>query len=359
MPNLSKVFERYLHKQISDFFDTILSKYQHGFRKGDDRQHCLTALLEKWRESIDWRPLEFGFLLTDLSNAFVFLSHDLFVAKLFAYGFDDKALGFIYDYLRHRKQRTKITDSYSSWQETLYGVPQGPILGPLLFNADLCDLFITVSHYDIANYADDNTPYVSGRNIEEVLASLEEVSEVIFEWFGNNQFHGNANKCHVLLSTDKQVEVNIGTAQIENTQNEKLLGIIIDSKLSFDKHIQQICSRASAKLKALARIAPFMNITKRKILMNAFFNAQFSYCPLTWMFHSRKLNNKINKLHERCLRIVYNNNTSTYDELLETGNSVSVRFRNVQALAIKLYRVVNGFSPDIMKDVFPLNENSF
>ena len=139
----------------------------------------------------------------------------------------------------------------------------------------------------------------------------------------------------------------------------KLLGIIIDSKLSFDKHIQQICSRASAKLKALARIAPFMNITKRKILMNAFFNAQFSYCPLTWMFHSRKLNNKINKLHERCLRIVYNNNTSTYGELLETDNSVLVHFRNVQALTIELYKVVNGFSPDIMKDVFPLNENSF
>ena len=91
--------------------------------------------------------------------------------------------------------------------------------------------------------------------------------------------------------------------------------------------------------------------------MNAFFNAQFSYYPLTWMFHSRKLNNKINKLHERCLRIVYNNNTSTYEELLETDNSVSVHFRNVQALAIELYKVVNGFSPDIMKDVFPLNEN--
>ena len=90
--------------------------------------------------------------------------------------------------------------------------------------------------------------------------------------------------------------------------------------------------------------------------MNAFFNAQFSYCKLTWMFHSRKLNNKINKFHERCLRIVYNNNTSMNEELRETDNSVSVHFRNVQALAIELYKVVNGFSPDIMKDIFPLSE---
>ena len=78
---------------------------------------------------------------------------------------------------------------------------------------------------------------ISGRNIEEVVASLEEVSEVIFQWFRDNQFQGNANKCHVLLNTDKQVQVNIGTAQIENTQNEKLLGIIINSKLSFEKLI--------------------------------------------------------------------------------------------------------------------------
>ena len=102
----------------------------------------------------------------------------------------------------------------------------------------------------------------------------------------------------IKLSTDKQVQVNIGTAQIENTQNEKLLGIIIDSKLSFDKHIQQICSKASDKLKALAKIVPFMNITKRKILMNSFFNARFSYCPLTWMFHSRKLIKSTNSMRD-------------------------------------------------------------
>ena len=90
------------------------------------------------------------------------------------------------------------------------------------------------------------------------------------------------------------MHVNIGTALIENTQNEKFLGITNEPKLSFDKHIQQICSRASAKLKALARTVPFTNIAKMKILMNSFFNAQLRYCLLTWMFHSRKLNKLTN-----------------------------------------------------------------
>ena len=137
----------------------------------------------------------------------------------------------------------------------------------------------------------------------------------------------------------------------------KLLGVTIDTKLSFKTHIQQICGKATAKLKALARIALFMNLEKKKILVNAFFNAQFNYCPLTWMFHSKKLNDKINRMHEKCLRIVYNDNILLFEELLEIDNSVSVHQRNIQILATELYKIVNGLSPDIMKDFFPLNNN--
>ena len=91
--------------------------------------------------------------------------------------------------------------------------------------------------------------------------------------------------------------------------------------------------------------------------MNAFFNAQFSYCPLTWIFHGRKLNNNISRMHEKCLRMVYNDNTSSYEELLEIDNSVSVHHRNIQILATELYKIVTGLSPDIMKDAFLLNNN--
>ena len=280
----------------------------------------------------------FGALLSDLSKAFDCLPHDIIIAKLNAYGFDMKALNFIYDYLRNRKQRTKIDNAYSSWQNILYGVPQGSILGPLLFNIDLCDLFLTMNNEDIANYADDNTPYVSGKNIDEVVRFLEESSRVIFKWFSDNQFQANASKCHVLLSTDEHVQVKIGTAQIENSSSEKLLGVTIDAKLSFEKHIEQIYAKPRAKLKALAR--------------KLFFMAQFSYCLLIWMFHSRKLNKRISKLHEHCLRIVYSDNTSSLEELLETDNSLSKHHRNIQVLATELYNIVNRVSPEIMKKSF-------
>ena len=173
-------------------------------------------------------------------------------------------------------------------------------------------------------YANDNTPYVSRKNIGEVFRFLEESSRVIFKWSIDNQCQENGSKCHVPLSTNEHVQVKIDTSQIENSSSKKLLGVTIDAKLSFEKHIEQIYPKARAKLKALARIAPFMNIKKRKVLMKAYFMAQFSYCPLIWMFHSRTVKNEINKLHGRCLRIVYGDNTWSFEELLETNNSVSV-----------------------------------
>jgi len=207
----------------------------------------------------------------------------------------------------------------------------------------------------MANYADDTTPYVCGEDLESVIKLLEKASKIVFDWFKSNQMKGNESKCHVTLSTHDKMHVNIGTSHIKNSHMEKLLGVKIDCDLTFEEHISSICKKASAKLNALARISPYINEGKRRLLMNAFFNAQFNYCPLTWMFHSRKLNNKINRLHERCLRIVYNDNSLTFEQLLTKDNSVSIHNRNLQALAIEMFKVYMEQGPDILQDVFPKN----
>ena len=111
---LSKLYERSMFKQISEFFENIFSKNQCGFRKGHSTQQCLLAMLEKWKRSVD-SGKAFGALLTDLSKAFDCLDHELLIAKLNAYGFSLPALRLIHDYLSHRKQRTRVNDSYSEW----------------------------------------------------------------------------------------------------------------------------------------------------------------------------------------------------------------------------------------------------
>ena len=197
------------------------------------------ALLEKWHQSLD-QGLFSGALLTDLSKAFGCLPHDLLIVKLCAYGLDIKAIRFIFDYLTNRKQRTKIENEYSTWSELLLGVPQGSILGPLLFNIFICDLFLSMENFDIASYADDNTPYFSGVNIDIVVESLGKASEIISKWLSDNQMKGNVETFHVLLSANEIVHVNIGTARISSSSCEKLLGINIDSKLKmFAKELAQ------------------------------------------------------------------------------------------------------------------------
>ena len=107
----------------------------------------------------------------------------------------------------------------------------------------------------------------------------------MFKWLVDNLIKSNPDKCHLLVSTNDNVAIRIGKFQIENTKREKLLDIKFDNKLSFDYHLSEICKKASRKLYSLRRVTPYMNLSKRKILMNAFFNWLFSYCPLIWMCH--------------------------------------------------------------------------
>ena len=287
-------------------------------------------LLEKWKNSLD-RGKSFGTLVSDLSKAFDCLNHKLLTAKLNAYRFTLPALRLIHDYLSNRKQRTKIDNNYNFWSEILIGVPQGSILGPILLDIFLVDVFFVVGDIDIASYADDSTPFIVENNIDTVIAYLE-VSDALFNWFKNNLLKNNVDKCHVLVSTKKPVGITIGDYTIDNSQCEKLLGVKIDVSLNFNDHISDFCKEAIRKISTLARVTPFTELSKRRLLLNAFFASQFSCFSLIWMCHSRSNNRKMNKLHERCLRVIYNDKQYSFTDLLNKDISVSIHMRNIQWL---------------------------
>ena len=214
------------------------------------------------------------------------MSLKLLTAKLDAYGFDKNALKLVNSYLSNRKQRVKINNKYSSWSEILFGVPQGSILGPLLFNIFICDMFYFLEDYDIANYAEDSTPYNADKNVESAVNNLEHLSSILFKWLNNNYMKVNTGKSHLLVSGNVRSKAKIDNNYIESEKEQVLLGITINSNHTFENHIDNICKKASQKLNALARVAPYMNTQKRRIIMKSFVTSQFGYCPLIWMFHS-------------------------------------------------------------------------
>ena len=136
----------------------------------------------------------------------------------------------------------------------------------------------------------------------------------------------------LIVSTDEPIEIRVGESLIKGNTCEKLLVIKIDNKLNFNTHVKGLCTKANNKLRAHARATPYMSLEKKKLLLNSFFNAQFNYGPLIWMLRSRSNNNKIKHLHERCLRIIYNDKQSSYEELLIKDGTVSIHHGNIQTL---------------------------
>ena len=295
----------------------------------------------------------------DLSKAFDTINHDLLIAKLHAYGFDKNSLNLMKSYLSNRWQRVKINTSFSSWSELIQGVPQGSILGPLLFNIFINDLFFKLLESGICNFADDNTLYLAAMRLDILMDRLERASKTALKWFEYNSMKLNAKKCHLLVCGHKfeSMIAKIGSDNVIETHCVKLLGMSIDSKLTFENHINIICKKASKKLNALARQCRILPFYRRKMFINAFFKSQFSYCPPIWMFHSRSINAKINKLHFRALRMAYRDYSTTFEELLIKDESVTIHQQNLQSLAIEIYKVINELSPNFLKEIFVTNKN--
>ena len=159
------------------------------------------------------------------------------------------------------------------------------MLGPLLFNI-LADLFFILNYVGIARCADDNASCVIVDDINGVITSLERVSKALFDWFENNLFKRNAGKCHLLLICSDAVKAGVSEYDLKKSECEKLRGV-----------------------------KPYMDLSKRPMVMHAFLNSQFNYYPLIWMCHNRTTNRKINRFHERYLRIIYNDKQSSFKML--------------------------------------------
>ena len=160
-------------------------------------------MLESWKEGVD-KNEAFGALMTDLSKAFDCLSHDFLTAKLHTYGTDLSSLKLLQNYISNLCQRTKVVSKFSSWKKIISGVPQGSILGLILFSIFICDMFLFLHETQFTGYADDNTPFVVRDNIPDVILALDQIGEKLLIWSSDNQIKLNTDKCNLLLNTQDQ-----------------------------------------------------------------------------------------------------------------------------------------------------------
>ena len=193
LPIMSKIFEKAISTQLTEFFEPIFNKFLCAFRRGYGCQTTLLRLIEDWKEALD-KNMYVAAILMDLSKAFDCLPHNILLSKLAAYGLSMDSTKLLENYLTNRQQQVKIGDSLSSWSDIHKGVPQGSILGPLLFNVFINDIFYFVDQSSLYNYADDNTLSFATPDFRKLISVLETESNSLIDWFHFNCMKANPDK---------------------------------------------------------------------------------------------------------------------------------------------------------------------
>ena len=331
-----------------------------GFRKGHSTQHALLNMLNEWYQTLDNSGIV-GTILMDLSKAFDSLNHDLLIAKLAAYGVDPYCLKFLRSYLSNRFQRTKIGSSFSEWLEVLLGVPQGSILGPLLFNIFINDLLIVFERF-ICNFADDNTIFSCGESTEEVISHLKSLLHEALKWFSANMLVVNPKKFQMMFlgcpSVDIQIKIN-NDITLHALDTVKLLGVTIDNKLSFKTHVANLCQKATQSIRSFNRIRRYLNVDQCLLLLNSYILSAFSYAPILWMFGSKSSSKAINDIHKRALRIVYGTSNGTLHDLLKTNNLVRIHELHLRQLLCEIFKIMNMLNPPVTRDLFKVKDVTY
>ena len=357
LPALSKIYERVMYDQIYGTVITILSPNISGYLKGHS---CCTALLkmtDDWRKSLDEREAVAA-TAVDLSKAFDSVCHGLLLAKLRAYGFSKSAIELMSSYLCGRRQRVKLDNVYSDWRVVKTGVPQGSLLGPLLFNIYINDLNYKVPNTSLRRYADDTTEYASDVSPMVLEYTINEDLKIVSSWFESNYLKVNDTKTQAMVIGPSEYKYNfkLNDSEIKLTETLRILGVTFDRKLKFKDHIAEQTKKACAKASALRRLRRFIPQDVMIRLYKAYVLPHLEYCSPLLLGIGKIEANKLEDTNYYILRTILGLSKSlTYEYILKRYASMGslAERRYIQSLML-VYKSVNNDGPIYINELFKL-----
>ena len=320
-------------------------------------------MVDDWKVLLDKNHI-IGAIFMDLSKAFDCLPHGLITAKLRAYGLSRNACDLLASYISNRHQRVKIQSSRSEWRVLRKGVPQGSILGPLLFNVFINDMFHFMEKCALYNYADDNSMSYASLNVTDVLSCLKRDCDNAVKWFDVNGMQANPSKFQFMVmsngTVDKEcISIYINESLLKPESHVKVLGVTLDDRLTFNEYVSVCCSKAARQLNALSRISRYLDTSSCTFLFNSFVKSNFKYCPMVWHFCGKVNNDKIDKIQHRALKIIYKDYVSSYEDLMLKGNVPAMLNKRLQGILREVFKSIKGINSKCLNDLFEVKSTSY
>ena len=363
LPIVAKVFEKVVFSQLYTYLTTnnLLTKLQSGFRANHSTLTALLSATENWLNSIDTGHLN-GVTLIDLSKAFDTVDHQILLKKLDCYGVQNNSLNWFVSYLHKRTQCTVVNNNTSQVRYITTGVPQGSNLGPLLFLLYINDLPNCLEHATPGMYADDTQITVTSESVSELERILNRDMENIGLWLRANRLAANTTKTEFMVIASNyrlnqllhDPQIKLDQQVIKRVTKAKLLGVIVDEKLSWGDHINDIVVPKVLKgLQMLRALRPLLSVPQMASLYNTLVLPHFDYCSSLWGNLGKVLRDKVQKLQNRAARII---TRDSYDvrskDILQKLNWSDLQQRRNMQMSILMYKILNGQAPSYLSDLF-------
>ena len=361
LPIISKIIERAIHDQLYLYLSNagILSNAQSGFRSNHSTSTTLHDVQDYILKNMD-NGYATGVIFIDLKKAFDTVDHDILIKKLKHYGIDNRELSWFKSYLENRSQTVNVNSTLSDFQPINIGIPQGSILGPLLFIIFVNCLPCVVQECKTVMYADDTSLMYKAKNVSDLQNQLKSCLSKVADWFKANKLTLNVDKTKFMifgtsrtLGKFHDIQLTYNNNIIERVDEFKYLGVKLDSNLSWSAHVDYLCKNVSKRTGIIKRMKYFLPHQTIVMLSNALVIPHFDYGSTVWSNFSAEFQNKVQVLHNSLARIILSADIRTpINEMMETLQWVKLDKRWHEQLLLIVFKCLRNMSPSYLSSQF-------